>query len=321
MSWERDPLWAKSRLFFERAFAESPEDPLFGFWCSLGLELLARTAIASVSPTLLAEPDKEHRFLLHALKRGAERITPQSIGSVQVFSLCKTLFDEFSKEDLTAALALANRRNEELHSGSAAFDEYPTKLWLPGFYRVCRSLTKVLGESLNSLFGEGEAQVAFEILAETEKEVRQKVLSLIAAHQKVFEGRSDEEKMHAAAKAKTEGEQLARQRHHRVVCPSCKSVATVQGEAFGPEHVSHDDGEIIVRTAVSPRSFSCSACGLKLDGYAELDAAGLGGQYTRRTAFTPQEYYGSIDPETDDISEYINQYLADMAADAEYDNE
>jgi hypothetical protein len=73
MSWERDPLWAKSRLFFERAFEQPPEDPLFGLWCSLGLELLARAALASVSPTLLAEPDKEHRFLLHALNRGGRK--------------------------------------------------------------------------------------------------------------------------------------------------------------------------------------------------------------------------------------------------------
>jgi hypothetical protein len=319
MSWERDPLWAKSKLFFERAFDVSPEDPLFGLVCSLGLELLARAAIASVSPTLLAEPDKDHKFLLHALNRGAERITPHSIASFQVFNLCRTLFDEFSKEDLTAALALTNRRNEELHSGAAAFDEYPARLWLPGFYRVCRSLTGVLGESLESLFGVDEARIAGEILGETDKEVKQKVLSLIAAHRKVFDGKSGGEKTTAAATAKTEADQLAHLRHHRVVCPACKSTATVQGEAFGPEHVSHDDGDIVVRTAVSPRSFSCSACGLKLEGYAELDAAELGGQYTRRTTLSPQEYYGLIDPESDDMSEYIDRYLADMAN--EYDNE
>ena len=77
MSWERDPLWAKARLYFERAFAESREDPRFGLWCSLALELLARAAVASVSPTLLAEPDNEHRFLLHALNRGSEEGSAQ----------------------------------------------------------------------------------------------------------------------------------------------------------------------------------------------------------------------------------------------------
>jgi len=319
MSWERDPLWAKARLFFERAFDEATEEPLFGLWCSLGLELLARAAIASISPALLAEPDRDHRFLLHALKRGSERITPQSIGTVQVFNLCRTLFDDFSKDDLTAAVALVNRRNQELHTGAAAFDEYPEKLWLPDFFRACRSLTKVQGETLESLFGQDEAKFASEILDETNKEVRQKVLNLIAAHQKVFDAKSPDEKTTASAKAKAESDQLAHLRHHRVTCPSCNSDATVQGEPFGPEHVAHQDGEILVRRTVSPRSFSCSACGLKLQGYAELDAAQLGGQYTRRTTFSPQEYYGMIDPESDDMSEVINKYLADMAD--EYDND
>src|SRR5580692_11097907 len=81
VSWERDPLWAKSRLYFERAFAESREDPRFGLWCSLGLELLARAALASISPTLLAESDREHKFQLHALNRGSETVPRRSIGS------------------------------------------------------------------------------------------------------------------------------------------------------------------------------------------------------------------------------------------------
>ena len=40
MTWERDSLLAKAVLFFEPAFAEAPEDPLFGLWCSLGLSSL-----------------------------------------------------------------------------------------------------------------------------------------------------------------------------------------------------------------------------------------------------------------------------------------
>jgi hypothetical protein len=200
-------------------------------------------------------------------------MTPQSIGTVQVFSLCRTLFDEFSKDDFTAAMAIVNRRNGELHTGAAAFDEYPAKLWLPGFYRACRSLTKVLGESLENLFGKDEAKVASEILDETQKEVRQAVLNLVAAHKKVFELKSDEEKRSAAAKSTAEAVKLAHLRHHRVTCPSCGCGATVQGEPFGSGYVSHDDDEIVVRQSVSSRSFSCSACGLKLNGYAELDVA------------------------------------------------
>jgi hypothetical protein len=125
MSWERDPLWAKARLFFQRAFSESRDDPAFGLWCSLGLEILARTALASISPTLLAEPDREHKYLLHALGRGSERTPRKSIGAVQVLSLCLDLFPEFTKDELTASLALVNRRNEELHSGGFSIRSVP----------------------------------------------------------------------------------------------------------------------------------------------------------------------------------------------------
>jgi hypothetical protein len=317
MSWERDPLWAKSRLFFERAFGESRDDPTFGLWCSLGLELLARAALASISPTLLAEPDNEHRYLLHALNRGSERIPRKSITAAQVFALCRTLFPEFTEEDHKTALALLSRRNEELHSGGAAFDEYRPNQWLGGFYRACRSLTTAMGESLVSLFGEDEATVAAEVLTENQNDVRQRVLSSIAAHRKVFQEKQLEERQAAATRAEELGRELAVQRHHRVTCPACQCVATLQGHPFGKEHVTQGEYEIVVRQSVSPTNFSCSACGLNLEGYAEVDAAGLGGQYTRATTYSPEEYYGLIDP--DNMESYIKGYLANLGE--EYDNE
>jgi len=321
MSWERDPLWAKARLYFERAFEESRDDPRFGLWCSLGLELLARAALASVSPTLLAEPDKEHKFLLHALNRGSEKVQRRSIPATQVFNLCRTLFVQFSENDLIAANALVNRRNDELHTGNIAFEEYRPKHWLAGFYRVCRSLTDAMGESLESLFPEDEARVARQILDETQTEVKQRVQNLIAAHRKVFEGKSREDQQAAAEIAEKEGAQLAYKRHHQVTCPACGCVATVQGEPFGRERINHEEDCIKVRQAVSPRTFSCVACELKLQGYAELEAAQLGGQYTRTTIFSPEDYYGLIHPENFDPSEYVEAYLTELRAEAEWDNE
>ena len=143
--------------------------------------------------------------------------------------------------------------------------------------------------------------------------------SAIAACRKVFEFKSPEDRRIAAENAKMEAERLAHVRHHRVTCPACGFDATVQGEAFGPQHITHEDDNIVVRQCVSPRTFACSACGLKLQGYAELDAAKLGGQYTRRTDFSPEDFYSLIDPETADLTPYIEAYMADMAN--EYDNE
>jgi hypothetical protein len=319
MTWERDPLWAKARLYFERAFGESRDDPRFGLWCSLALELLARAALASVSPTLLAEPDAEHRFLLHALNRGSEKVPKKSLGAAKVFSLCHTLFEQFSERDMQVAIALANRRNDELHSGNSAFDEYPSKYWLTAFYRACHSLAKAMGESLESLFGKDEADVAEKILRDTESEVRKHVEDNVSSHRKAFEARPAAEQKAAAEAAEGEGAKLAYERHHRVKCPACSSVATVQGEEYGQAHVTNEGDKIIVRQPVSPRSLTCPACGLKLQGYAELDAMQLGGQYTRTSIESPEDYYGLMSPGSFDPDAIIDQYLEDQAG--EYDNE
>ena len=207
-----------------------------------------------------------------------------------------------------------------MHTGAAAFSEYTTQQWIVGFYRCCRSLTQELGETLVTLFGSEEAKVADEVLAEVEKEVRQRIESEISAHRKVFEGRSKKEREAAAAIAVKEGERLSQQRHHRVACPACKCTATVQGNPFGPQHITHKENEIVVRQAVTPRAFHCPACNLKLTGYAELTAAGLGDQFTRTTKQMPDEYYGLVDPDDSDaIGKLVDDYLGDMAA--EYDNE
>jgi hypothetical protein len=211
MSWERDPLWAKARLFFERAFNESRDDPAFGLWCSLGLELLARAALASVSPTLLAEPDNEHKQLLHALGRGSDRVPRKSISTAQVFALCRQLFGtSFTEDDFKAAMALVNRRNEELHTGAAAFEQYQPKEWLPGFYRVSRNLAEAIGETLDNLFGNEEAEVAQETLAENENDTRQRVKSAIAAYARVFREKPEAERRTAAERAEKQGKRCFR---------------------------------------------------------------------------------------------------------------
>jgi hypothetical protein len=315
MSWERDPLWAKARLFFERALNTQREDPAFGLWCSLGLELLARAALASISPALLAEPDREHKNLLHTLDKQFEIPQPKSINASLVFQLCLKIFPAFTSDDSKIAAALLNRRNEELHSGAAAFDEYDPSKWLAGYYHACQSLCNALGQTLTDLFGQEEAEFAEKLLAEDRGNLKARVLGAIASYKKLFDSKTPEEKRSAREEAETLAQSLSTKRHHRVVCPACGSGATVQGVLFGKEHVTHEDDEIVVRQSVSPTDFSCSACGLHLTTYAALETAGLGSPYTRTTRSSPEDYYGLIDPDN------LDSYMEEYAQAQEYDNE
>jgi len=308
MAWNRDSLWAKACVFIERAFNESKDDPLFGLWAALGLELLARSAIAHVSPTLLADPDREQKQLLHALGKGSERVPKKSIGSAQILKLCSTLFNEFTDEHQKLCTAIINRRNEELHSGSSAFDEYPSSQWLSGFCRSCKALCECQGKSLTELFGDEEAENADELLKQEKSEVEGKVKSAIAAHKKVFNSKSEKDQNLARASAETLTQQLSWKGHHKVECPSCKSSASVSGVLYGLERVTHDDGEVVVRQPVSPRKFECSACDLRLNSYAELEVVSMGGRHTRTSHYSPEDYFGLVDPEN-------------FEPDCEYDNE
>lgn len=300
MSWDRESLWTKSRLYFERAFTIDKEDETFGLWCAMGLELLSRSALAKFSPTLLAEPDKDHKYLLISLGLGSAKVSRKSIPTNQVLNLCKTLIPDFTEDELKLASALTSRRNEELHSGAAAFQEYTTQQWIAGFYKCCKILAESQRESLTSLFGDDEAKVAEEVISQVADEVKSKVLSAIAAHKKVFDSKDPDEKEELRADAEKQGELLSHKQHHRVSCPACSCVATVQGDAYGREQVENNEDEIIVRQSVIPTRFSCPACGLKLNGYGELAVANIADHFTHRIHYTPVEYYDLIDPDDPD---------------------
>lgn len=80
MSWDREPLFAKASLYFEKAFEQDREEPFFGLWCAMGLELLLRSAVSNVSPTLLAEPQRDHQNLLHALNLDPQKVEKYLLG-------------------------------------------------------------------------------------------------------------------------------------------------------------------------------------------------------------------------------------------------
>ena len=117
----------------EKAFREDQDSMFFGLFCSLALELLARAAVANIHPTLLAETDSKQKNLLYALGKD-DSISPKSIAMTKVVDLCAELIPAFTDDLKKLTLAMTERRNEELHSGGAAFEEYNQDKWIGEFY-------------------------------------------------------------------------------------------------------------------------------------------------------------------------------------------
>ncbi len=77
-----------------------------------------------------------------------------------------------------------------------------------------------------------------------------------------------------------------------------------------------------IEPSILPTKFICTACELKLEGYNALSAASIANHYTRRTIYTPEEYYDMISPEDyDGIRARYDELNLDYSDYSEWDNE
>jgi hypothetical protein len=295
VNWSYDSLWLKATLYINRALKESREGPLFPFWASLALELLARATLAKVHPALLADP-QDGENILYVFGYGHAK-TPKSIPVKTVFTRCSAIISDFTKDDVASAMVIIDRRNEELHSGGVAFQDLPTQFWLASYFRICSTLLAFQGRPLSDFLGAGEATAALKMIDVDRARTRGIVAATIANAAKAFQHFPES----VQAERRTSGALLARRalgRFAKVVsCPACSSEAQLEGEQITSTEPQLRDDMIVRNTAVLPTAFHCYACALKLGSHAELDAANLGGQFQQEETFDPVEYYGAdVDP-------------------------
>lgn len=295
MTWSKDALFSKAKFFLEKAFEQEKDSPLFGIFCALGLEMLARAAIANISPTLLADPSNQQGNILYALGKKDASFKPKSLVISNVLALCKEVIPNFNDDCYKVAMLMIERRNEELHTGGAAFAEYNQDKWIGSFYQCCKILTLSMEESLTSLLGEDEAKLAEELIVEEEKKIKKEVLDRISARKRVFEETIKETSDNGKsiiAKGTMMIPHYTHQGYHKVTCPCCEHDALIYGRepTYGREII--EDDVVVVKKDIIPNSFKCEVCNLKLTNYAELKAAGLPLHYTTSETYDPIDYFG-----------------------------
>lgn len=327
-AWDADALRAKTRVYFDRAFQHTPEDVLFAFWCHVAIELLARAAIASINPALLAS--RKLNSLLYGL--GVEDADPSKVESatcLEVYKLCERLIPEFGNAELATCEEARGRRNAELHAAGAAFDDLP-RGWLGRFFAACRVLARQLGLELDDLIEADHAMLLGRLIDEDSESVRTAVREAIDAAKHRF-----------AELSKTERQRRLRATHKRsdplhvsafsagaqkspdppralkdIPCPACKTPGTLRGEvvARNPVHIDQD-GQLVETQVALPTLFTCAVCELRLSGVAELAVAGLADPVTLTDYPDPVETFDV------DLSDYQDEYLKTLAEDYAYEDE
>lgn len=293
-TWHPEALFVKAQRYIENMLAVDSEQWEYALWSSLSLEFLARAALANVSPVLLAENKEGWSSLYHALgfEPTEAKFTPKSIPVSEAFRRLAAIFPEFTKEHADSGILHTGRRNSELHSGEAAFENINASTWQPQFYRVCEVLLGSMGMSLPDFVGDAEAKVAAKLIAAAADDGAKAVLGDVEAHKNAWAAKSNEERTTLSQSAAV---WAIRQAGHRVNCPSCASQALVVGEPVTAPTQKLEDGEITETQEYLPNRFECIACGLKINGFSRLAAVGLGERYKKTQVYDAAEYYAPQD--------------------------
>lgn len=289
-----EALYAKAQRYVQNMSGCEGDSWEYALWSSLALELLARAALANVTPAMLAEADKNGSNLFFALgyKPFEAKFSPKSIPIGEVFKRLSGMLPEFTKELESFSVVHTGKRNAELHTGELAFEGVKGSTWQPRYYQTCQVLLASMGYTLEEFVGKDEAEVAKKLIAAAVDESAKAVRGDVAAHETVWSAKPEGER----ATLKTQATLWAtRQSGHRVDCPSCGSAALVFGEPISSPSQRLDGDEIIESQEHLPTHFECVACGLKIAGLSRLAAVGLSDRYKKTVTYDAAEYYAPVD--------------------------
>lgn len=295
--WDARALFTKSQRYFELMLAEETNSWNFALFSSLALELLARAALANVSPVLLvslARGDFDNlSFVLGYPAKGSKYI-PNSIIMSEVCSRLAHLFSKFDPTLAGFCASHTSKRNGELHSGATPFDGVQGGTWQPKFYKCCQVLLETMGMDLPNILPKSEIPAATAMILADERKDENAALAQIAAHERVWQAKDKKEQIKLLAEANA---WATKSSGHRVDCPSCKSPAIVTGPVVGEQKKTLKDDQVIEKVEHFPTKFECVACGLKMSGAIKLAAAHFANRYTSTTTYDALAYYSPEEPE------------------------
>jgi hypothetical protein len=292
-SFDPEALLAKAQRYVEQMEANASDEWPHALWSALALELLARAALAKVSPVLLAENKGTWSHLYCALGFDPldPKYSPRSISTNEVLNRLGELLPDF-KELVNFCVAHTGRRNAELHSGELPFDGVNASTWHPDFFKSCKVLLAPLELQLGDFLEAAQATAAEKVITSAADERAKAVLGEIQSARRKWENKPVEQQGSARATAQVWS---SKQDGHRVQCPACASITLIVGEPVSAAQRKIKEDEITEIQEYLPNRFECIACGLRIVGLSRLAAAGLADRYKKTSVYDAAELYAPDD--------------------------
>ena len=284
-----EALYGKSKVYITRGLnAKSRADHgEYQLWASLALELLGKSALAAIHPSLVADPQSYISLFAAAginidtdiktiiAKTVFERLTHVSAQGKKRFD---TNTAKFCQD-------MALKRNAELHSGEVPFDAMPLSSWEGRYWYTAEIILELNSQTLERWLGANAARASRMVLDEYVNAITEAAKIRIETAGLNFKTLPKAKQKEVLDCAETIQEwEISRIFKHSlddawpVRCPVCNSKAFMAGTKIAEEVCREQDylsDQELVDVTYSGEVFMCPTCGLELKSTAEIEVAGL----------------------------------------------
>jgi len=286
-----EALMGKSRVYVARALAAKSRGAFgeYQLWASLALELLGKSALASIHPCLIADPQSSiSLFAAAGMTIGTD---VKTITAKTVFERLSHVSTRFDKKTQVFCENMSLKRNAELHSGEAPFEAVTLSSWEGRFWHTAEIILETKKLTIETWLGADQAKAPKDLLANYTHAIVEAAKVRIETAREAFSRLSKKAQEAAFSKADalkpwefSRGFRLFADDIWEMKCPACGSRSFLAGVKYA-EEVSEDldDGysdEETVDVFFVAEEFRCPACGLHLDSRDEIEAAGLEVEHT-----------------------------------------
>lgn len=286
-----EALLGKSKSYIQRALTCKLDGDLdqYQLWASLALELLGKSALSAIHPSLVIDPT--HYQSLFAASGINLSTDVKTITAVTLFKRLSHLSPAFTENVKKFCDAISQRRNAELHSGEVPFQAMKLDAWERHYWHASQLILELSELSLEEWLGANQAKAPIEIVQHAAKANLGAALTRLEHAKVQFEAQKAgvREELLAAAAVKSYYHypdllRLMGDGRWETVCPACGGKAFMAGMQYGEEIVETlPDEEGIWETVEKyfvAEEFRCPVCQLHLESQVGIEAVGLDPNFT-----------------------------------------
>jgi len=281
-----EAIFAKSKAYVQRALRckANKEYDEYQLWASLALELLGKTCLAQIHPSLIVNPqDQVSLFAASGVALGTDIKT---IAAHTLYERLRHITKGFDESVKKFCDDISQRRNAELHSGEVPFKEMKLGAWEGRYWHAAQLILDKMDATLEEWLGADQAKAPKAILAHAQQALIDAALVRVERAKEEFLKRKKKEREEALATAETKESyhytglfRLMADDEWAEICPACGGKAYMAGmlveEVIAEEELGEYGEEESVDKHYAGEEFKCPVCALHLASQAEIEAAGL----------------------------------------------